>query len=312
MKKKELWVDKYRPKNLDEYVCNDDQFEQIKMWISEKHIPNMILTGHPGVGKTALAMMLMHIFNVDDSDIKFVNGSITNGIDFVRELENFVSIMPFGEFRYVIIDEADGITHAGQSGLRNMIETYSSVARFIFTANYSQKIIPALKSRCQTFEIQRLDKAKFIERIATILLNEGIELDSSNLNILDEYVTVTYPDLRKCITMLQQNCTNNTLCRPIKSSISNTSELIIQAVSLFKKGRISDARKLLAPKLQLSDYDELYRILYQNLDWWGNTDKQQNNAIIKIANRLKDHAICADPEINFSALMVELEMIRNE
>ena len=310
---KSLWTQKYRPTKLEDYVWSSSaQKEQVESWVKEKNIPCILLIGHPGVGKTALAMMLMKQLNVDDSDIKFVNGSTTNGIDFVRDLENFVSTMPMGEFRYVIIDEADYLTPNAQAGLRNMIESYSAIARFIFTANNGSRIIGAIKSRCQSFEIQSLDKTHFFERIATILVNEGVDLTEGNLDILDDYVSVAYPDLRKCINLLQQNCVDKKLQRPSAGTSSTTSDYILQAVALFKEGKILEARKLLAPRLQGIEYEEAYRLLYQNIGWWGKTDKQQNSAIIVIANRLRDHAVCADPEICFAACMVELEMIKND
>lgn len=309
---KQLWVRKYSPKSISEYVWSTPaQKEQVETWLAQKTIPHLLLTGHPGVGKTALAMMLMQELNVDKSDINFVNGSTTNGIDFVRGLENFVSTMPFGEFRYVIIDESDGLSMAAQSGLRNMMEEYSAIARFILTANYAHKIIPALKSRCQTFEIQSLDKDNFIERLVTILVQEGIQLSEDTLDILDDYASVAYPDLRKCINMLQQNCINHELKRPSAISASGTADYVVQAVGMLKEGKITEARKLLAPKLQTNEFEEVFRILYQNLSWWGDTEHKQNSAIITIANRMRDHAIAADPEINFAALLVELEMIRN-
>ncbi len=310
---KKLWVQQYRPSQLSEYVwSNSAQKAQVETWVAERHLPNLLLIGHPGIGKTALAMMLMRELDVDNSDIKFVNGSTTNGIDFVRDLENFVSTMPMGEFRYVIIDEADGLTVAAQSGLRNMVETYSDGARFILTANYGHKIIPALKSRCQTFEIQSLERDQFVERIATVLMSEGIDLTEHNFEILDDYVSACYPDLRKCINMLQQNCINKTLQRPGEGTASATSDYIVQAVGLFREGKIQEARKLLAPKLQGAEFEEAYRLLYQNLNWWGPSDKQQNAAIVIIANRLRDHAMCADPEINFSACLIELSSVANE
>lgn len=313
MSSKKLWVQQYRPQKLDDYVwSNSAQKSQVETWVKERHLPNLLLIGHPGIGKTALAMMLMRELDVEKSDINFVNGSTTNGIEFVRDLENFVNTMPFGEFRYVIIDEADHLSQNAQAGLRNMIETYSDSARFIFTANYGHKIIPALKSRCQTFEIQSLEREQFVERIATVLMSEGIELTEQNFEILDDYVSACYPDLRKCINMLQQNCINQQLQRPGAGTASATSDYIVQAVGLFKEGRITEARKLLAPKLQGAEFEEAYRLLYQNLTWWGKSDKQQNAAIVIIANRLRDHAMCADPEINFSAALIELAGVAGE
>ena len=303
---------KYSPKCLDDYVWSTPaQREQVSAWVRGRNLPNLLLVGHPGVGKTALAMMLMQELEVDKSDIRFVNGSTTRGIDFVRELENFISTMPFGEFRYVIIDEFDGFTHDAQAGLRSMMEEYSNIARFILTANYAHKIIPAIKSRCQTFEIQSLDRAQYMERIAKILMQEGIDLTEENLEILDDYVSAAYPDLRKCINLLQQNCVNGNLRIPDNTTSSGTSDYVVQAIALFKQGKISDARKLLAPRLQGAEYEDAYKLLYQNLEWWGSTEQQQNQAIITIANRLKDHALVADPEICLMACLCELEMIRN-
>lgn len=307
----DLWVERWRPQNLDDYVWSSSaQQQQVNSWVKEGKIPHLLLVGTPGVGKTSLAFMLLKLLKVNSGDIKFVNGCTDNGIDVVRDLENFVSTMPMGDYRYVLIDEFDYFSPNGQAGLKNMMETYSGVARFIFTANLGHKIIPPIKSRCQTFEIATLDRQQYFERIATILVSEGIDLNESNLATLDDYVDAAYPDLRKCINMLQQNCVNGTLQAPSTDTVSGNSEYIVAAVSLFKEGKITEARKLLAGKLQPNDYEEFYRLLYRNLDWWGNSDRQQNSAIVVIANRMRDHSIAADPEINASACLVELGMIR--
>jgi DNA polymerase III delta prime subunit len=310
--KNDLWVERWRPKTLEDYVWSSDaQREQVQSWVQEGKLPHILMTGHPGVGKTSLALMLLKLLNVDSGDIKFINGCTDNGIDVIRDLENFVSTMPMGEYRYVLIDEADFLSLSAQAGLKNMMETYSGIARFIFTANLSHKIIPPIKSRCQSFEISSLDRSLFFERIATILVSEGVDLNESNLAVLDSYVDVGYPDLRKCINMLQQNCVNGVLKTPTAESAGGTSETLVNAVALFQTGQIIEARKLLSGKLHANDFEEVYRLLYKNLDWWGSSEKQQNSAIVVIANRLRDHSIAADPEINLAASLVELDMIRN-
>jgi replication factor C small subunit len=175
--------------------------------------------------------------------------------------------------------------------------------------NYEHKIIPALKSRTQGFKIDALDKEEFLTRIANILIAENIELTEENLEILDEYATVTYPDLRKCINLLQQNCFDNTLNRPSTGSSNSSSEYMVTVVNLFKNDRILEARKLICANIRPEEYEDMYKLLYRNLEWWGSDEASQNQAIVIIANRLRDHALIADAEICLSACLTELSMI---
>ena len=312
MSNHDLWVERWRPQTLDDYVWSSaNQKETVESWLKDGKLPMLLMTGLPGTGKTSLAFMLLKLLGVNKGDIKVLNGCVDNGIDVVRDLENFVSTMPMGEYRYVVYDEFDFVSPNAMAGLKNMMETYSGVARFIFTANLSHKIIAPIKSRCQTFEIQSLDRGQYFERIVTILVAEGVNLTEQNLAILDDYVAVAYPDLRKCINMLQQNCVNGELRRPGADTVQDSSEHLVQAVNLFKQGKLTEARKLISGKIQANEYEELYKLMYRNLDWWGTTDRAQNQAIVIIANRLRDHAIAADPEINFSACLVEMEQIQD-
>lgn len=306
---KGLWVEKYRPSKLEDYVWADEnQKAQVTSWIKEGELPHLLLSGGPGVGKTTLAKCLLNELGVEDSDIRYVNGSHTNGVDDMRSLTRFVETMPNGNYRYVLLDEADYLSPNAQAMLRNMIEEYSAICRWILTCNYPHKIIPALKSRTQGFHIDVLDRERFVARIGEILIAESVDLNEENFEILEEYTIATYPDLRKCINLLQQNCKGGQLRRPNGGSGSSL-DFMAEAVGHFKNGRIHEARKVICANARSEEYEEIYRMLYRNLDWWGSTDEQQNQAIVVIANRLKDHALVADPEINLAACLIELSSL---
>lgn len=308
MSKHGLWVEDYRPSTIEDYVwANDNQAAQVKRWIKDGALPNLLLSGGPGVGKTTLAKCLFNELGVQDSDIRYVNGSHTTGVEDVRSLSRFAETMPSGAFRYILLDEADYLSQNAQAALRNMIEEYNDVCRWILTCNYPHKIMPALHSRTQGFEIDNLDRESFVARIANILITEGVDLNEENFDILDDYVTATYPDLRKCINTLQQNCADGVLNRPNK--LSGSSDYVVEAVGCFKDGRILDGRKILCAKARPEEYEEIYRLMYRNLDWWGDTEDKKNQAIVIIANRLRDHSLIADAEINLAACLIELSSL---
>tara|TARA_A200000113_G_scaffold122667_1_gene110257 strand:- start:6340 stop:7254 length:915 start_codon:yes stop_codon:yes gene_type:complete len=300
---KELWVEKYRPSTVDGYVFRDDaQKQQVKQWISDGTIPHLLFSGNAGIGKTTLAKILLNQLEVNDLDVLEINASRTNSVEDVRDkIVNFVQMIPFGAFKVVLLDEADYLSPNAQAALRGVMEEYHTTARFILTCNYPNRIIPALHSRCQGFHIERIDQTEFTARVAEIVLTEGVTPD---LDILDTYVKATYPDLRKCINMVQMNCVEGKLVPPTKADAGDA-DYKIEMVELFKAGKIGQARKLVCSQARPDEIEDIYKWLYDNIDLFGDEEKQES-AILIIKQGLVDHTLVSDPEINLAATLIRL------
>jgi replication factor C small subunit len=306
---KELWVEKYRPNTVDGYVFVDDaQREQVAQWIKDGTIPHLMLSGSAGTGKTTLAKLLINELGLDEYDVMYANGSKeARKVEWVDKLIGFCQTMPFGKFKVVLIDEADYMNpNSVQPALRNLMEDYSQTVRFILTCNFPNKIIAPLHSRCQGFHITKTDHTEFTARVATVLVTEGVEFD---LDTLDTYVKATYPDLRKCLNLVQPNSVTGTLVAP-SSADKSTRDWRLDCVDLFKHGKIREARTLLCQSSSPEEAEEVFRWMYDNIDLFGATPEQQDQAIVIIRNGLVNNNAVADVEINLSATLIELGQIQ--
>jgi replication factor C small subunit len=185
------------------------------------------------------------------------------------------------------------------------MEAYADTVRFILTCNYETKIIPALReSRCHKVHISKPDRTEFTARAATVLVTENIEFD---LDVLDSYVRVTYPDLRKCLNQLQVNSSTGKLLAP-QAEGNSEHELLLEATALFKSGKVLEGRQQLMQYIALypTRIEDTYKWMYENLDLWGKQQEKRDASIIIIRNGLANLPLVGIPEISLAATLVEL------
>ena len=305
---KELWVEKYRPSSVDTYVFKDDaQRKQVQNWIDDGGIPHLLFSGSPGTGKTTLARVLIAELGVENADVLYINASRDNGVDMIRKkISAFSETMPWGDFKVILLDEADHISPEGQAALRGVMEQYHASVRFILTCNYPNMIIPALHSRCQGFHITQLDQTDFTVRVGEILADNAVEFD---LQTLDAMVRANYPDLRKTINTVQMAIVDNKLQMPEDGQ--STAEWRLAMVEMFKEGKIQDARKLIIKSARADEYNDIYTWLYKNIDLYTKDDFTYDSCVLAIREGMIKHTQVADPEINLSATMIEIARTLN-
>ena len=293
----ELWVEKYRPTTLEEYVGNETIKNKIADYLKQGSIQNLLFHGVAGTGKTTLAKLIVRQLNCD---VLYINASDERGIDTIREkIIPFASSMSFNDVKIVILDEADYITPQAQATLRNTIESCSKTTRFILTCNYLERIISPLQSRCQTFEIIPPSKREVWQKCKTILNDEGV---SSSPSEVEPIVDAHYPDIRKTINTLQGSIINNEV-KTDHGSLKNTQlgGLIVDA--LIRKAKLSEIRQILADS-GAREFDDLFKYIYdKSSTLFGD---REGEAILIIAKYQYEYTFVLEKEICIAAMLNKL------
>ena len=306
MSKDFLWVEKYRPKTIGDTILPDNLKETFQQFVDQDNIPNLLLSGGPGVGKTTIARAMCEQLNVD---YIVINGSMNGNIDTLRtEIKDFASTISFtGNRKYVILDEADYLNpQSTQPALRNFMEEYSKNCGFILTCNFKNRIIDPLHSRCSVidFKINGKDKAsmasQLFKRVKAILSDENVKYDQK---ALAELITLYFPDFRRIINELQRYSATGSIDNGI---LANHSSNIEDLVSILKSKKFVEMRKWIADHKDI-DTAQLYRQLYDNASQYVKSQSIPQ-LVVTLADYQYKAAFVADHEINNVACMTELMM----
>ena len=293
----ELWVEKYRPTTLEEYVGNETIKNKIADYLKQGSIQNLLFHGVAGTGKTTLAKLIAKNLNCD---LLYINASDERGIDTIRDkIIPFASSMSFNDVKIVILDEADYITPQAQATLRNTIESCSKTTRFIFTCNYLERIISPLQSRCQTFEITPPSKGDVLDTLKNILANEGIE---ANESIAMKVIDTHYPDIRKIINTIQGSIVEGQI-KIDDNSLKNSQLGGLVVDALIRKAKLSEIRQILADSGS-REFDDLFKYIYdKSSTLFGD---REGEAILIIAKYQYEYTFVLEKEICVAAMLNKL------
>jgi len=298
--KHSLWVEKYRPNKLDNYIGNDHLKSKVSVYLESGDIPHLLLFGRAGTGKTTLAKLLV---NNIDCDYLYINASDENSVDVVREkVKNFASTLGFKDMKVIILDECDYITPNAQAALRNLMETFSKNCRFILTCNYVERIIDPIQSRCQSFQIVPPDRKQVAQHLANILNNENIEYDIKDIATI---VNSGYPDIRRVINGSQRQVVSGKLVIDENTITQNDYKTKVLEIikTQDKKNSFQNIRQLLADS-KVSDFSDLFRLLFDTVDDWGKGHIAE--CILILSKYQQSDAVVVDKEINIMAMFVEI------
>jgi DNA polymerase III delta prime subunit len=308
--KNKLWVEKYRPTEISDMIFQSKKEKNLfEGFIAKQDIPNLLLAGVQGTGKTTISFILAKALNIHPADIMVVKGSDETGINNMRDnIGRFAETMPLGHMKLVQVEESDFLSQSAQAVLRHIIEDNANNCRFIFTCNYANKIIPAVKSRLDEFHFKIPDQELIFERMIYILDEEKISVETDEeFNTLEKIVAVAYPDIRKTIRILQQCCATGKLVWNLNSEVE--ADYKVKLIDLLEVNDFSAARKIVCENILREEYDEFYAWLYKNLHRIPRLKDKEEMAIVVIGDYLYKHSLVSHPDINLAAMFITLSQL---
>jgi len=301
-KEHSIWVERYRPLNMESFVGNKHIKEKVDGYLTENDIPHLLFHGRAGSGKTTLANILSKTINCDRM---YINASSENSVDDVRnKIRSFASAASFNDFKIIVLDEADFLTPQAQAALRNLMETYSATTRFILTCNYPEKIIEPVLSRCQIFEMIPPSRSDVAVLLAGILKKENVEYEGKDLAFL---INSYFPDIRRIINTAQAYSKSGRYQLNEKEMID--SDFKLKIIEILKDPNISlqhgfkDIRQILADN-SVTDYTDVYKLLFSTLDSYASGHLAPT--ILIIAEMQYKAAFSVDKEINFMSCIIQV------
>ena len=295
-----LWVEKYRPTRLENYVGNEHLKAKVERYIKSNDVPHLLLFGRAGTGKTTLAKLIVK--NIE-CDYLYINAADENSVDTVRnKVRQFASTIGFKDMKVIVLDECDYITPNAQAALRNLMETFSKHCRFILTCNFVERIIDPIQSRCQVFEIIPPSKKDVALHLTKVMDKEKTTYDNEDLKVL---IDSSYPDVRKIINATQRSIVDNKVVMDRQSTIQNDYKLKVLDIlkTQDKKTAFANLRQLLADNA-IRDYSDCFRLLYDNVDEFA--EGYMAAVILILARYEQSDMQVVDKEINFMAMLIEL------